>query len=143
MGNKSVEDDLSTSSTKVALNEDSIKEFDKKTQPKKKQKQQKKIKKEEKIVDDGFYDSHETPQAEPLSLQNNHQKNQAKKKEIRQEYKSSEVVELTTPPQEVKSSGNIFVPLVYEAVPTKSGAKISVNKDEEVEEEDVLSEKSF
>ena len=144
--NKSVEDDLSTSSTKVALNEDSIKEFDKKTQPKKKQKQQKKIKKEEKIADDGFYDSHETPQAEPLSLQNNHQKNQAKKKEIRQEYKSSEVVELTTPPQEVKSSGNIFVPLVYEAVPTKSGAKISVNKDEEleeVEEEDVLSEKSF
>jgi len=143
--NKGVEetaDDLSTSSTKVVLNEDSIKELDKKTQPKKKQKPQKKVKKEEKISDDiadgdGFYDSHDTPQAEPLSLQNNHQKNKAKKKENRHEYKASEVVELTTPPQEVKASGNIFVPLlVFEAVPTKS-----VNKDEE--EEDVLAEKSF
>merc|ERR1712062_946076 len=87
--NKAVEEiasDLSTSSTKVVLNEDSIKEFDKKTQPKKKQKPQKKPKKQEKISDDfadldGFYDSHDTPQAEPLSLQNNQQKNKAKKKE--------------------------------------------------------------
>lgn len=155
--NKSVDDDLSTFSTKVALNEDSIKELDKKTQPKKKQKPQKKLKKEEKISDDGFYDSHDTPQAEPLSLQNNHQKNKAKKKETRQEYKTSEVVELTTPPpQEVKLSGNIFVPLVFEAVPTKSLDLASVNKDEELEdeleeeleeeeleEEDVLTEKSF
>ena len=145
--NKSLEDDVSSSSTKVALNEDSIKiqELDKKTQPKKKQKPQKKPKKEEKISSDGFYDSHDTPQAEPLSLQNNHQKNKAKKKETRQEYKTSEVVELTTPPpQEVKLSGNIFVPLVFEAVPTKSVDRISVTDEEvEVEEENVLAEKSF
>ena len=144
-------DDLSTSSTKLVLNEDSIKELDKKTQPKKKQKPQKKPKKEEKISDDitdwdGFYDSHDTPQAEPLSLQNNHQKNKAKKKENRHEYKASKVVELAAPPQEVKSSGDIFVPLlVFEAVPTKSTGKVSVRKEkeEEEEEEDVLAEKSF
>ena len=149
--NKAVEEiasDLSTSSTKVVLNEDSIKEFDKKTQSKKKQKPQKKPKKQEKISDDfadwdGFYDSHDTPQAEPLSLQNNHQKNKAKKKENRHEYKASEVVHLTTPPQEVKSTGNIFVPLVFEAVPTKSIDKISVEEEEKEVEEDVLTEKSF
>ena len=146
--NKSVADDLSASSTEVALNED--KQLDKKTQPKKKQKPQQKLKKEEKISDDGFYDSHDTPQAEPLSLQNNHQKNKAKKKDTRQEYKPSKVVELTTPTQEVKPSGNIFVPLVFEAVPTKSLDQVSLYEDVEEEEEeevdlevDVLAEKSF
>merc|ERR1711953_329946 len=102
---KQTDDDLSTSPTKVVLNEDAINGLDKKTQPKKKheQKQQKKIKK--KIFDeipveerDSFYDTHETPRAEPLSLQqNNRPKNKAKKTEPRLEYKPAELlVDLTT-----------------------------------------------
>ena len=158
---KQTDDDLSTSPTKVVLNEDAINGLDKKTQPKKKheQKQQKKIKK--KIFDeipveerDSFYDTHETPRAEPLSLQqNNRPKNKAKKTEPRLEYKPAELlVDLTTLKQDEQEEEIVFVPLIFEAVPTVEDSKVEEDEEKDVEKEiendekvelDILTEKSF
>lgn len=141
------DDDLSTSSTKVVLNGDAIKELDKKTQPKKKHEQKPQKNKVNKISDeileeerDSFYDTHDTPQAEPLSLQqNNQQKNKAKKTEFRHEYKpSAVVVEPTTPRQEVQQEEIIFVPVIFEAVPTQDSKEEAEENEEEEDIADIV-----
>ena len=122
------DEDLSSLTTEDVVKENDIKGLDKKTQLKKKseQKSQKKLSitiSDEIPVEEGdsFYDTHDSPQAEPLSLQQNNQpRNKAKKPEIRQEYKPSEVLdELTTPRQDEQREDIIFVPIIFEAVPTQ------------------------
>ena len=85
---------------------------------------------------DGFYDTHDTPQAEPLSLQQNHQ---PQKKGKKKENRGEAVVQLTTPPQEVKSREKVFVPFFFEAVPTQPVNEVADSGDEE----DILAEKIF
>lgn len=154
------QDDLYTSTTKVVLNEDlnkaAIKELDKKIQHNKKYEEKPQKKTTKQIADeiaveerDSFHDTHDSPQAEPLSLQqNNRPKNKAKKAENRLEYSS--VQPPSSPQEEI-----VFVPLIFEAVPTtvaskeveeeKGDDKEEVEVVEEIEEveEDNLSEKRF
>lgn len=85
--------------------------------------------------DDDFYDTKHSPQAEPLSLQQNNKKPK-KKKEIRLEYKPSvvdaitqeiptaateaitKVVDLRSQDPIRKQDEVVFIPFIYEAVPT-------------------------
>ena len=153
------DDDLYTSNTKVVHNEDAVKEFDKKIEQNKKHEQKPRKKSRNPIADeiaveerDSFYDTPDAPQAEPLSLQqNNPPKNKAKKVEHPLEYSA---VELPTTRQEQSKEEIVFVPLIFEAVPTRvASAEVEEDTEEENEEvelgvdveleEDNLSEKSF
>jgi len=86
---------------------------------------------EENNGDDDFYDSEHSPQAEPLSLrQNTKPRNKTnKKKETvsrRAEYRPEELISkqeptiqaISTAGSKIQEDENVFVPLIYEAVPT-------------------------
>ena len=72
--------------------------------------------------DDGFYDTKHTPQAEPLSLRQPSKPTKIKKKPSKLEYKPVDLI-TKSPALESKSiirrqDDVVFVPLIYEAVPT-------------------------
>ena len=87
-----------------------------------------------------FYDTDHSPQAEPLSLrQNTKPRNNAKKKEARVEYRPEDFISAqpavpviattsATPVANKQEDTVVFVPFIYEAVPT-----LKLHEEEEVE----------
>ena len=82
-----------------------------------------KVKKEAIVqeTEDDFYDTEHSPQAEPLSLQQNNPPKINKKKEVRIEYKPESLKKSDKDILKIeKQQDVVYVPLIYEAVPTPS-----------------------
>jgi len=89
-------------------------------------------------TEEDFYDTEHSPQAEPLSLQQNNPQKSNKKKEVRIEYKPETLKKSDKDILKIeKQQDVVFVPLIYEAVPTPT-LDLDIKSDSERKTEENL-----